>query len=128
MIAYTGLVQTTDDLAVRLRFDRAVGGDGAARLQELRDSTAVARRHVRVKQLQLWGRALSDETRLVILSLLKVYGELSATELQAALEVSHPTVSQHMRLLIVAGLVKAHKRRKWTFYRVNDGIASLLPD
>ena len=110
------------------RLDRVADGEGAARLKELQDSVAIARRHVRVKRLQMWGRALSDETRLVILSLLKAYGELSATELQAALGVSHPTISQHMRLLVDSGLVSSSRRHKWTFYRVREGIAALLPE
>ena len=36
------------------------------------------------------------------------------------LGVSQPTVSEHMRLLVRAGLVRARRIKQWTFYRRDD--------
>ena len=36
------------------------------------------------------------------------------------LGVSQPTVSEHMRLLVAAGLVDAKRIKKWTFYKRNE--------
>ena len=41
----------------------------------------------------------------------------------AKLGVSAPTLSEHMRVLIAAGLVKAKRAKGWTFYkRDEDGL------
>jgi ArsR family transcriptional regulator len=36
------------------------------------------------------------------------------------LGVSQPTVSEHMRVLVAAGLVDAKRIKQWTFYRRNE--------
>lgn len=36
------------------------------------------------------------------------------------LGVSQPTVSEHMRMLVAAGLVDAKRIKQWTFYRRNE--------
>lgn len=94
--------------------------------QALRASAEAMRPSPNLKRLRLWGKALSDETRLVILALLRAHVELSATDLRHALGVSHAAVSQHMRLLQEAGMVHSRRRGKWVFYRVEDHIRKML--
>jgi len=36
------------------------------------------------------------------------------------LRVSQPTVSEHMRLLVAAGLVDSKRIKRWTFYKRNE--------
>ena len=96
------------------------------RHQALRASAMALRPSPSLKRLRLWGKALSDETRLVILYLLQTHVELSATELRHALGVSHAAVSQHMRLLQEAGMVHSRRRGKWVFYRVESHIRRML--
>jgi DNA-binding transcriptional ArsR family regulator len=36
------------------------------------------------------------------------------------LELSQPTVSEHMRVLVQAGLVKAKRIKQWTFYKRDE--------
>ena len=96
------------------------------RHQALRASAMALRPSPSLKRLRLWGKALSDETRLVILYLLQPHVELSATELRHALGVSHAAVSQHMRLLQEAGMVHSRRRGKWVFYRVESPIRRML--
>jgi ArsR family transcriptional regulator len=84
-------------------------------------------------------RALANERRLLILDWLRdprahfreqedgdlvedgVCGALIAEKLG----VSAPTLSEHMRVLAAAGLVRAKRIKQWTMYRRDEaGIAS----
>jgi ArsR family transcriptional regulator len=62
-------------------------------------------------------RVLGDETRLRILSLLKVR-DACVCELVELLPVSQPAVSQHLRRLKQAGLVDEYRHKSWTFYHL----------
>lgn len=75
----------------------------------------------------LRAKALADEKRLLAASVLKRRGDLCACEIQAALGVSHATVSHHMACLESAGLVTSEKRGKWVHYRVVPAYQSLIP-
>ena len=79
-------------------------------------------------------RALANERRLQILSWLKdpvahfppqVDGDLvkdgvCAIFLAEKLGVSQPTLSEHMRVLVQVGVVKATRIKQWTFYRRDE--------
>ena len=78
--------------------------------------------------------ALSSTRRLQILAWLKnprkhfppqVYGDLVKDGvcggfIAKKLHVSQPTVSEHMKILQQAGLVRAKRIRQWTFYRRDE--------
>ena len=63
------------------------------------------------------ARALGDETRARIVALLGVRA-LCVCELMAALDLSQATVSDHVRILVDAGLLTASKQSYWTVYSV----------
>ena len=63
-------------------------------------------------------KAMGDENRLTILSLLHT-GERCACRLQEALNISQPTLSHHMRILLDADLVSARKEGKWIYYSLS---------
>lgn len=79
-------------------------------------------------------RALANERRLQILEWLKeprrhfppqVDGDLvrdgvCAVLLAHKLGVSQPTLSEHMRILSQAGLVRGKRIKQWTFYRRDE--------
>jgi len=79
-------------------------------------------------------RALANERRLQILEWLKdprahfppqVDGDLvedgvCCVHLADKLGLSQPTLSEHMRILVQAGLVRAKKIKQWTFYRRDE--------
>lgn len=67
------------------------------------------------------ARALADEHRLTAVAILRREGELCACELQAALGLTHATVSHHMSILTSAGIVSARRRGKWMYYRLMPG-------
>ncbi len=60
-------------------------------------------------------KALASESRLKVLRLLKEHPQCVNT-IAARLKMTQPTVSQHLRLLKEAGLVKAEKRGVWMHY------------
>jgi len=79
-------------------------------------------------------RALSNDKRLLILGWLKdprahfreqVDGDLvddgvCGLLLAEKLRISQATLSEHMRVLVHAGLVRAKRTKKWTFYRRDE--------
>jgi ArsR family transcriptional regulator len=62
-------------------------------------------------------KALSDETRLRILALLKG-GELCVCDLMAVLDLPQSTVSRHLAYLRNGGLVEDRRQGVWMFYRL----------
>ena len=70
-------------------------------------------------------RALSDETRFRIVSLLGGRA-WSVSDLAEELEVPQPQVSFHLRTLKSAGLVGARKDGKWVHYSINERMLTTL--
>ena len=62
-------------------------------------------------------RALADETRLRILSLLRD-GEVCVCHLQGSLRLPQPTISRHLAYLRKAGLAEARREGVWMYYRL----------
>lgn len=67
-------------------------------------------------------KLLADETRLRILHLLGVRGELCVCELTAALNLSQPKISRHLAALRSGGLVLDTRRATWAFYRLHPDL------
>ncbi len=64
-------------------------------------------------------KALSHETRLLLLCLLSG-GERSVTDLENALSLRQPTVSQQLARLRLDGLVTARRDGKTIYYSIAD--------
>src|SRR5438045_9659264 len=62
-------------------------------------------------------RALSDPTRVAIVNRLASTDECCVCDLNAAFDLSQPTVSHHLRALRDAGLVESSRRGPWAYYR-----------
>ena len=62
-------------------------------------------------------KALSDRNRVKIIKMLQGQ-EMCVCELQAALGLTQPSVSKHLRLLEDAGLVEGRKEGSWMNYRL----------
>jgi DNA-binding transcriptional ArsR family regulator len=79
-------------------------------------------------------RAVANERRLQVLDWLKqprrhfppqVDGDLvkdgvCGLLIARKLRVSQPTASEHMKILVQAGLVRGKRIKQWTFYRRNE--------
>jgi len=64
-------------------------------------------------------KALADSTRLkMVASLWKAEAPICICDFTAALDLSQPTLSHHMRKLKDAGLVESEKRGIWIYYRL----------
>ncbi len=64
-------------------------------------------------------KALSDETRLRILSLMKE-GEICVCDIAESLGMSQPNISFHLSMLKEAGLIKDRKNGRWIHYSLDD--------
>jgi ArsR family transcriptional regulator len=63
-------------------------------------------------------KAFCDENRLIILDMLQS-GEKCACVLLEKLEITQPTLSHHMKILVESGIVAARKVGKWTYYSIS---------
>jgi ArsR family transcriptional regulator len=85
-------------------------------------------------KIELVLRALANERRLQILEWLKlprkhfrpqVDGDLvedgvCGVLIAQKLRVSQPTASEHLKILLQAGLVRAKRIKQWTFYKRDE--------
>ena len=60
-------------------------------------------------------KALADENRLEIIRMLRD-GEKCGCIILEKLNITQPTLSHHMKVLIEAGVVTARKEGKWQYY------------
>ncbi len=63
-------------------------------------------------------KALCDENRLKILKML-ADRELCACDFIENLDLTQPTVSHHLKVLVESGIIDCEKRGKWSFYKTN---------
>jgi ArsR family transcriptional regulator len=70
-----------------------------------------------MRDLTLFFAALSDQTRLRLLSLMK-NREVCVCYLQEVLKTNQPKISRHLAYLKKAGLVEARRDGKWVHYRL----------
>ncbi|MEH7013202.1 metalloregulator ArsR/SmtB family transcription factor [Neobacillus niacini] len=63
-------------------------------------------------------KLLGDKTRLTIVAILK-QRECCVCEFLEVFEMSQPSISQHLRKLKDAGMVKEERRGQWIFYSLN---------
>ena len=72
-------------------------------------------------------RLLSDKTRLSLLLLL-AGGEQNVGELCGRLQLPQPTVSHHLALMRMSGLLSKRRHGKQMIYRVNPEVLGDLAD
>jgi ArsR family transcriptional regulator len=75
--------------------------------------------HNRLDKLETVFRALADQTRLRIISLL-TGGEICVCHIHDALRIPQPKTSRHLAYLRRAGLVDARKEGLWVHYRLAE--------
>jgi ArsR family transcriptional regulator len=63
-------------------------------------------------------KALADPTRVAIVNRLAAADEVCVCDLNAAFELSQPTISHHLKILREAGLVESTRRGTWAYYRL----------
>jgi len=83
----------------------------------------------KTEQLAAQFKALADPVRMRLVALCQ-HGECSVSELTQVMGESQPRVSQHLKKLCEAGILRRFRDGKWIFYRVaarrsSDGAARL---
>ena len=75
------------------------------------------------KRRALVFKALADPNRLRLLSIIKAesYGSTCACDLIEPLDLSQPTVSHHLKILVDAGFLHREKRGTWAYYSLIPG-------
>lgn len=75
-------------------------------------------------------KAMGDPTRLRLLSLVAASegGEACVCDLNEPLDLSQPTVSHHLKILVDAGLLTRTKRGTWSYYALVPGALPELAD
>jgi ArsR family transcriptional regulator len=64
-------------------------------------------------------KALSDETRLRILSL--VWNEdLCVCEIEMSLKLTQSNASKHLTIFKDAGILLSYKQKQWSYYKINE--------
>ena len=71
------------------------------------------------KEYAVMLKALGDETRLKVMDMLSKR-ELCACELLEKFNITQPTLSYHMKMLVKCELVNARKECPWTHYSINE--------
>jgi ArsR family transcriptional regulator len=70
-------------------------------------------------------KALSDESRVRIVHILSC-GELCACDILDYFDISQPTLSHHLAILVDSLLVTARHEGKWTHYSLNSEAFSFI--
>jgi DNA-binding transcriptional ArsR family regulator len=68
-----------------------------------------------IREYEMVMKSVADPTRVRILKLLEA-GEMCVCQVVAVLELSQPTISKHLFLLKMAGLVRERQEKKWVHY------------
>jgi len=72
-------------------------------------------------------KALADPARVKIVNQLARAGEpVCACDFEAALRLSQPTVSHHLRKLTDAGLLRREQRGKWAYFSIQPDAVEKL--
>jgi ArsR family transcriptional regulator len=71
-----------------------------------------------LRRLRTLYRALGDETRLRVISLLAEGGPMPVNELSARVVLSQPLISWHLRILRLAGLVDTQRQGREVICRL----------
>ena len=65
-------------------------------------------------------KVLSVETRVKIIELMKSQGPMGAKEIAATLGITAAAVSQHLKILKQAGLVRSERKGYWIPYSIDE--------
>ncbi len=73
-------------------------------------------------------KALSDETRLRIVHLIRDNRELCVCELTEALNIIQPKISRHLAILRKSRLLTDRREGQWIFYSITLGLDDWIMD
>lgn len=65
-------------------------------------------------------KSLGDETRLKIVMMLLTSNELCACKILEKFNITQPTLSYHMKMLVDSKIVNSKKEGPWVIYSLNN--------
>ena len=73
-------------------------------------------------------KALADPARVRLLSIIASSGAEGACvcDLNESVDLSQPTVSHHLKVMLDAGLLERERRASWAYYRLRPGVLQTL--
>ena len=72
--------------------------------------------------------AIAQPTRRSILEMLATGGQLTVSDIASRFRVSPPAISQHLKILREARLVRMHKNRQQRIYEINPEAVRQVDD
>jgi DNA-binding transcriptional ArsR family regulator len=112
------MAASAPDTALGSRLERLTGEEAACCVPRYKELAEKVGRTSAFRRSRAVAQALADDSRLLAVALLQRRSELCACEIQAALGLTHATVSHHMSRLTRAGITTAERRGKWVYYRL----------
>ena len=64
-------------------------------------------------------KAIGDQTRMEIVTLVAEAGELCACDIEAHFDLSQPTISHHLKVLREAGWLSSERKGSWVHYSLD---------
>jgi len=74
-----------------------------------------------IREYEMVMKSVADPTRVRTLKLLES-GEMCVCQIVAVLELSQSTISKHLFLLKMAGLVQERQEKKWVHYSLDGSV------
>ena len=64
-------------------------------------------------------QALADPTRRTIIEMIARKGQLNASDIYDKFDVSHPAISQHLKVLRITNILQVEKKAQQRIYKIN---------
>jgi ArsR family transcriptional regulator len=71
-------------------------------------------------------KACADESRLRILSLIVLNGEMCISDLEKILDFTQAKTSRHLIYLKNAGMLNSRRYNHWVFYQIKDSVEDIV--
>lgn len=71
------------------------------------------------KKIVKIAKALADENRFRIFTTISEKGEIACKEITSLFNLSQPTISHHLKVLMESGLIDFRKEGQWSYFFVN---------
>ncbi|ADC48605.1 arsenical resistance operon repressor [Alkalihalophilus pseudofirmus OF4] len=71
-------------------------------------------------------KALADQKRLQLLSILCEHGSSCVCDLTDILNLTQSKLSYHLKILLDADIITKEKRGTWNYYSINSGVINHL--
>lgn len=69
-----------------------------------------------IKQIVKVAKALADENRYKIFMMISEKGEIPCKEITAYFNLTQPTISHHLKVLLESGLIDFRKEGQWSYF------------